>query len=1001
MFLNCHTYFSFKYGSLSITELFDEAKRCGISKLMLTDINNTSAYIELMRVCEERKSEYELDVSVGIEFRTDNELQYIGIARNNAGFEKLNRYLSYCNSKKIPPRNAAPDITDAVFIYPTSNIQPTLKENEYIGLKIKDLNKIFNTKQRKILQKSVILHPVTFKDRTTFNIHRLLRVIDQNTLLSKLDPATQADENEIMMMEAALKQHFIQYPEVIRNTETVMAECQVSFELGTDKNIRNLKGSKNEDFQYLKTIAREGYEKRYAGMINDVTEERFRRELDIIARKDFEAYYLISHDIVQYAKNNDFSYVGRGSGANSIISYCLEITDVDPIDLDLYFERFLNPSRTSPPDFDMDFSWKDRDAVYEYIFRRYNNRSRSSGHVALLGTHTTFKARSAIRELGKVFGLPKEEIDRLVKDGYSDKDHITGLIMQYAHRMQGIPSHLSIHAGGVLITEKPVFHYTATDHPPKDLPTAHLEMHNAEDMGIYKFDVLSQRGLGHIHDTKKIIARNRNNEQVSVDDFHLLKDDDNIRTLLSTGHTMGCFYVESPAMRMLLGKLQCQDYRTLVAASSIIRPGVAKSGMMRAYIERHHMKLRGDYYESIHPKMDELMDETHGVMVYQEDVIKVAHHFADITLTDADILRRGMSGKFRSRAEFQRLEETFFDNCKRLGYEERVSKRVWYEIESFSGYSFSKGHSASYAVESYQSLYLKAYYPLEFMVGVINNFGGFYKTEFYFHEARMYGATLLPPCINKSEYLTHIENTTIYVGFIHLKSLEKNLGDIIPKERAANGPYKSLDNFIRRVPIGLEQIRILIKVGAFRFLEKSKKTLLWEAQLYFGGKKIVRSTGELFDIAPTQFKLPVFTDNQLEDAFDQLEFIGFPLCNPYILLDEEEEEKYIDRKRRIAARELMAKLDKYVNITGYLVTTKDTYTQGGHRMHFGTFHDKEGEVFDTVHFPDTVHKYPFRGRGFYIMSGKVVEDFGYPMIEISFMKKLPMRPVRIIAQKKG
>jgi DNA polymerase-3 subunit alpha len=357
--------------------------------------------------------------------------------------------------------------------------------------------------------------------------------------------------------------------------------------------------------------------------------------LDIIERKNFEAYYLIAHDIVNYANSQGFAHVGRGSGANSVIAYCLGITDVDPIELDLYFERFLNTERTSPPDFDIDFSWKDRDEVTKYIFNRFDEH-----HVALLGTHTTFQERSVIRELGKVFGLPKEEIDKIVAypDHHRYDDDITRLIFRYARLMKDMPNHLSIHAGGVLITEKPMYAYTALDLPPKGFPVAHFEMHNAEDMGIYKLDILSQRGLGHIKDTVSIISENRK-EKVDIDRFHDFKKDPEIRKLLREGNCMGCFYVESPAMRMLLGKLQCEDYLTLVAASSIIRPGVARSGMMRAYIERHHAVRNGRKYESIHPKMDEIMKETYGVMVYQEDVIKVAHHFAGITLTQADVLR--------------------------------------------------------------------------------------------------------------------------------------------------------------------------------------------------------------------------------------------------------------------------------------------------------------------------------------------------------------------------
>ena len=449
---------------------------------------------------------------------------------------------------------------------------------------------------------------------------------------------------------------------------------------------------------------------------------------------------------------------------------------------------------------------------------------------------------------------------------------------------------------------------------------------------------------------------------------------------------MGCFYVESPAMRMLLGKLSCQDYITLVAASSIIRPGVARSGMMRAYIQRHHSN---GHYEAVHPKMDELMKETYGVMVYQEDVIKVAHHFAGLTLTEADVLRRGMSGKFRSRKEFQRVEKSFLENCKVRGYPKEVIDRVWYEIESFSGYSFSKGHSASYAVESYQSLYLKAHYPLEFMVGVINNFGGFYKTEFYFHEARMDGATIKPPCINKSEYYTNIYGTSIYIGFVHLKSLEGKLGQIISEERALNGRYLNMDNFIRRIPIALEQLRILVRVGAFRFTGKSKRALLWEAHLYFGKIKgnaesrQFQYAHDMFKEPIKQYRLPILEKKPFEDAFDEMELLGFPLCDPFELLATKE-------RGDTLAFELMSKLEQTVALVGYLVTTKNTMTKGGKPMHFGTFYDHRGEVFDTTHFPPVARRYPFRGRGFYLLKGKVVEDLGYPMIEINYMEKLPM-----------
>lgn len=992
MYLNCHTAFSFKYGTLQIKDLFEEARRCGVHKLVLTEINNTASYIEMLRYCAENspqadgltkfgKEAYELEVAIGIEFRRENELLYIIIAQNNRGFELVNRFLSHHNMEKKHLPDRAPEIEDTYVIYPFRKREPeTLRDNEFIGVPLHELNQlVMYNAYRSNTQKFVIWHPVTFANKIDFNTHRLLRAIDNNVLLSKLPEHQQANQNEIMMPEEKLAKFYEAYPEMIQNTRDLISRCSIDFELGSDKNKKSLKGSEEADWTFLVEETWKGFENRY-NKKNPILQERIERELGIIKQKKFIAYYLIAYDLICYANKMGFAYVGRGSGANSVVAYCLGITNVDPIELDLYFERFLNAERSSPPDFDIDFAWDNRDAIYDYIFQRYEK-----GHVCLLATHVTYQKRSVVRELGKVFGLPKEEIDAIVEEPQKnqDRDHITKLIFQYAERIKDLPSNLSIHAGGVLITEQPIYAYTALELPPKGYPVSQFEMHNAEDMGIFKFDILSQRGLGHLKESIRHVKRNKNID-IDIDRFLDFKKDPKIKDLMRQSKAMGCFYVESPAMRMLLEKLRCDDYLTLVAASSIIRPGVARSGMMRAYIERFHLSRNGKPYETIHPLMDSLMKETYGVMVYQEDVIKVAHHFAKLTLTEADVLRRGMSGKYRSRQEFMRVRERFFENCRNEGYDNAVTDRVWYEIESFSGYSFSKGHSASYAVESYQSLYLKAHHPLEFMVGVINNFGGFYKTEFYFHEARMNGAIIEAPCVNRSEYLTTIYGKEIFIGFIHLKSLEAKVAKEIVAERIKNGEYRSLDNFLRRVVLGLEQIRILIRMGAFRFTGKSKQHLLWEAMLYFSSVKTRnKTTVDLFDTEPKEYPLPVLQHNELENAFDEIELLGFPLCDPFRLLATP------DRGDTVA-RDLGNKLGRQVHIIGYVVTTKDTSTLKNDPMHFGTFNDAYGEVFDTVHFPDIARKFPFRGRGFYSIKGKVVEDFGVKIVEVNWMDKLPL-----------
>lgn len=975
MYLNCHSYYSFKYGTMSVMELLSQAQHTGIDALVLTDINNTSGCLEFIR----ESSKYNIQPLVGIDFRKGVQQHYIGIAKNNEGFLELNRHLSACLSGQLSLQIQAPVFENSYVIYPFNSIHPKqLKEHEYIGIKIPDLNKLLFSDYRSYVHKLVILHPVTFRHKKDFNAHRLLRAIDNNTLLSKLPLSEQTHEHELFYTEAELLRHYEQYPQLVLNTRKIIESCHIRFEFGSSKNKSTFTGSIAADEELMRKECYEGLAYRYTNPDRSIR-DRLEKELDAIFKMRFTSYFLINWDMLKYAREKDYFYVGRGSGANSLAAYCLKITDVDPIDLDLYFERFINPYRVNPPDFDIDFSWKDRDDITRYLFEKYGQE-----HTAILATYNTFQYNSVIRELGKVVGLPKREIDELVETknpmtigSKQTPDHITQLIFKYSEHLQDFPSHLSIHAGGILIAEKPVNYYTATSMPPKGYPLTQFSMLEAEDIGLYKFDILSQRGLGHIKDTIEVVKKNKGID-IDIHQIAAFKEDEKIKQLLRSGKTMGCFYVESPAMRMLLKKLETDTYLGLVAASSIIRPGVAQSGMMREYILRHRDPNRRKY---IHEKIGELMKETYGIMVYQEDVIKVAHYFAGLSLAQADVMRRGMSGKFRAREEFQKAKEDFFKNCKNFGYADELTKEVWRQIESFAGYSFSKGHSASYAVESYQSLYLKAYYPKEFMVGVINNFGGFYRTENYIHEAKMSGATILPPCVNTSEHLTSIQHDNIYLGFIHLGELEKNTIEALLAERTKTGYFQDLENFIKRVSISVEQLRILIRIGAFRFTGKTKKELLWEIYRILGNQKKTNPAKELFETTKKEYKLPELHQDIHDDALDEIEILGFPLCSPFSLLKEKPESE-------LNVQQLLQHVGKSITIVGCYVVHKVTRTIKGDAMAFGTFLDVNGYFFDTTHFPDALDKYPFMNKGCYKIQGKIVEEFGFPSIEVSFMKKL-------------
>jgi len=691
----------------------------------------------------------------------------------------------------------------------------------------------------------------------------------------------------------------------------------------------------------------------------------------------FSAYFLISWDIVRYSMSRGFYHVGRGSGANSIVAYCLKITDVDPIELNLYFERFLNPKRSLPPDFDIDFSWRNRDDIHEYIFKQYGTKN-----TALLGAMNTFKGKSIVRELGKVYGLPKVEIDMLAGDLVAeiDESELYKRIFAVGALMENFPNLRTIHAGGVMISEEPITCYAALDFPPKGFQTTQWDMHVADDIAFAKLDILSQRGIGHINDSVEIIRQNR---QVKIDIHRVqgLKDDPQVKHQLKVGETIGCFYIESPAMRGLLKKLHCDNYISLVAASSIIRPGVAKSGMMREYIHRFH---HPESFTYLHPVMKEQLEETYGVMVFQEDVLKVCHHFAGLDLADADVLRRAMSGKFRSKSEFQRIIDRFFENCRTLGRPDETAKEVWRQIESFAGYSFSKAHSASYAVESFQSLYLKAHYPLEFMVAVINNFGGFYRTWVYVNEARRCGGRIELPCINKSLEETTIYDDRIYLGFNLVANLEQTFQRQLVMERKRSGEFQSLEDFVRRVVIGIEQLVLLIRLGVFRFTGKPKMQLLWEAHMLLS-KHVKSIPNRLFDIPSKKWELPSMEQSFVEAAYDEIELLGFPVTMSWFDLLQ------TSFRGEVMANDLTAYVGKTVRMVGLLVTIKYVSTSKRELMHFGSFLDLSGEFFETVHFPQSLKNWPFAGHGVYLILGKVVADFGHPSIEVEKLAKLPVK----------
>ena len=476
----------------------------------------------------------------------------------------------------------------------------------------------------------------------------------------------------------------------------------------------------------------------------------------------------------------------------------------------------------------------------------------------------------------------------------------------------------------------------------------------------------------------RIIPANRGKIKFDIFNQDTISNDNMTNNLIRTGNTIGCFYIESPGMRSLLKRLDCHTFEMLVAASSIIRPGVAESGMMREFIERHKDSSKRKYLTK---EMEIHLGETYGVMVYQEDVIKIAHQIGNLTPQEADLLRRAMSGKMRSYKAMQKLKQKFIDGCKDKNYSDKIISQLWAQIESFAGYAFNKAHSASFAIISYQVAYLKAHFPAQFMASVLNNQGGYYSAAVYIQESKRMGLKIFLPDINISEYEYVGENNFLYIGFLAIKNFSKDLGNQIYKERKNNGRYVSLIDFLIRIKPNIKETELLIKVGGMSSLNITRPTLMRLMDIYLLQRRVFDvETQDLFAFESyrlekeikTNFEYPISQICKIEyETFGYmvtkhpLEFFG----------------NIISRKDIIRASEMRNYNHKNIKMVGWFMASKRIKTKKGEFMKFLSLEDLTG-TFEAVIFPEAYKQFANKtiSMGPYLVEGKVDIENGYNLI---------------------
>ncbi len=683
---------------------------------------------------------------------------------------------------------------------------------------------------------AAIVPPAIFLDDEDVALHRLMRAIDCKQRLGTVPTDELADERSRLEPADKLLPRYAALPEAIDGTERLIDSLAFEPDFGQTLFPEFPTPPDMSVVELLRCKTYEGARRRY-GTPSRAVVERIERELDLIEGKGFAAYFLVVDEIVRRSPR----ICGRGSAAASIVAYCLGITNVEPIRHNLFFERFLNPGRTDPPDIDVDFAWDERDDILEWVLNHYGTE-----HSAMVANHLHFRPRMALRETARVFGLPEREIsavtrrlpwcwqtddesalDAVVRDaprlGDVTLDPPWPEIIRLAGRLVGKPRGLSVHPGGVVLTPGPIWQRVPVQPSAKGVNIVHWEKDGVEDLGLVKIDLLGNRSLAVIRDA----IANLREEGIDFDEFTWdAIGDAKTQRMLAAGRSMGVFYCESPAMRQLQRKTGCGDFEHLVINTSIIRP--AANAYTTQYVER----VRGVPYEPIHPLLAEILAETYGIMVYQEDVSRVAMAMAGFSCEDADRLRKIMSKKDRE-LELAHFYRKFVEGARARGVSDEAIDEVFKMILAFSGYSFCKPHSASYTKVTYQSAYLKAHHPAEFMAAVLGNHGGYYSTQAYVSEARRLGVEVLRPDVNLSEVKFVARGGRIVTGLGEIKGLSLAAQERVVTERRRSGAFGGLNDLLARTGIGYADAKRLILAGGLDRSEPSKNrpTLLWELKL--------------------------------------------------------------------------------------------------------------------------------------------------------------------------
>jgi DNA-directed DNA polymerase III PolC len=954
--LTTHSAFSLQEGLMPPADLAQAAKACGMSALGLTDHHLLTGTIEFVKACKDAG----VQPCIGMEIDLEQGLLQL-LATSTEGWSNLCRLSSVLTLRDNPD---APCSLDILFQYSKDliamsenpqGLQDGFEDRLYVAIRNVTVASSLSEQARIFGLPTVVAHPVYYQTPEQARLQKTLAAIRLNQTVTTIPQTAFAPANAWFMTPQLIEERFEDFPKALHATMEIAERCRFDLPLGKPQMPVVPLPEGMTVSQHLRDKATVGAIELYGGITPQI-QTRLDHELDVIERMGFEPIFLIVEDILNFARETGVPYSSRGSAASSLVAHCLGITSPDPLRLNLYFERFLNPARVTPPDIDTDLCSRRRDSVIQHVFDTYGNDK-----VAMVGTINRYRPRSALGDVAKAYGLEPAKSRELAnqlphawwarfkesEDGEDAPSPFAELRTAYpsyqvifddAEAILKLPRHLSMHPGGVIVAPGAL-----TDLVPvmnsggKGVVITQLDLDSVEALGLVKIDLLGIRGLTVVGDVAEFVQQSQPEHYatpLSVLDSTPAVDEAT-STRIEKGETIGCFQIESPGMRATLREIHARTEDDIMAALALYRPGPLTGGLKDAFVRR----FKGEEpVRHLHPALAPLLDETFGVILYQEQVLRIANELAGFSLAEADLLRRAMS-HFDPGKKMQELERKFVNEAQsRSGIPIETGERIWEMMAAFAGYGFPKAHAASYARIGWRSAWCKEYFPAEFMAAVLANWGGYYSQRVYLSEARRLGLKVRPPHVNYSRHQFSVqrmidsEDRALFMGLGQVKELtHRTIGRIIQY-----APFTSLDDFLSRVDPRNQEAEHLAKIGALDGFGKIPAVL---NRLQTGGWQ--RDQMSLFSWSDTSEE--DWTLQQKVDA--QLEILGASLeAHPLELVQEK-------IAGALSTIDAVGKIGRRVTVVGVRQTSRRSRTAKGDMMLFLTIEDLQGTL-DVILFPD-------------------------------------------------